>query len=68
MSDLSKMSDEQVVEEYDSARGSMSYYNAAEGNWSSEAEGRGLARDYLNLVGDEMEKRNLTANEGSFLC
>ena len=32
--ELQKLSDDELLTEYDDARGMMSYYNASEGNWS----------------------------------
>lgn len=62
------MTDEELVLEYDEARGTMSYYNAAEGSWSSETSARNEARDYLDVVRTEMNARNLTPNKGTYLC
>lgn len=68
MKDLSELTDEQVLDEYDSARGTMSYYNAAEGNWSSETEERNKASAYLSAVRKELNKRNLIGRPGDYLC
>ena len=66
--DLSTATDEQILDAYDNARGSMSYYNAAEGNWSSETDERNKAYHYLNEVGTELQRRNLTGRPGNYLC
>ena len=63
------LNDEKLLEEYDTARGNLSYYNAAEGDsWYREAEGRAKAGAYRALIFKEVEKRGLTPNPGNFLC
>ena len=62
------MEDFDLLESYDSARGTMSYYNACERGWSSEAEGRNKARQVLDTIGDELTLRNLKPNPGQWLC
>ena len=65
---LNEATDEEILDEFDSARSSMSYYNAAEGNWSAETEGRTAAYAYLREVSDELDKRNLEGRPGTYLC
>ena len=65
--DLTVMTDEEVLDQYDSARSDMSYYNAAEGNWSQETNARNAARAYLNDVWAEITKRSLTPRQGNYL-
>lgn len=62
------LSDDDLLEEYDDARNLMSYYNAAEGNWSSETGARNECSSYLGTVRSEIDVRNLTPNAGTFLC
>lgn len=68
MFDLTRLTDDELLDEYDSARGTMSYYNAAEGNWSKETEARNKAREFLNRVAEELKKRNLEGRPGNYLC
>ena len=65
--DLTVMTDEEVLDQYDYARGDMSYYNAAEGNWSKETNARNAAKSYLNEVWAEVTKRNLMPHPGNYL-
>lgn len=65
---LTELNDFDLLKEYDSARNNMSYYNACESGWSSEAEGRNKASVYLGKVREEVNLRKLTPNSGSFLC
>ena len=65
---LKEMEDVDLLERYDSARGTMSYYNACESGWSSEATGRAKARQVLDIVFDELQLRNLKPNPGQWLC
>ena len=62
------VSDAEILEEYDNARGLMSYYNAAEGNWSKETGARNECSAYLSKVRKELNSRDLVPNKGSFLC
>ena len=64
----SKLTDEKLHDEYDSARRSMSYYNAAESNWHKETADRNKARAYLIKVKQELDKRGLEGRPGEFLC
>jgi hypothetical protein len=59
--------DEQILDAADSARSSMSYYNAAEGNWSRETNARNACRAYLSEVYKELSKRELKARPGNYL-
>ena len=68
LKELKELSDFDLLERYDNARGSMSYYNACESGWSSEATGRNKARNELNKVWDELQLRNLKPNPGQWLC
>jgi len=62
------ISDAEILEEYDNARGLMSYYNAAEGNWSQETGARNECSAYLSKVRKELTERDLIPNKGTFLC
>lgn len=45
----------------------VSYYNAAEGNWSSEASERGIANAEFNKALDEMQERGLVFENRGYL-
>ncbi len=62
------VSDAEILEEYDNARGLMSYYNASEGNWSKETGARNECSAYLSKVRKELNSRELIPNKGTFLC
>jgi len=66
--EINIVKDDKILEEYDDARSLMSYYNAAEGNWSSETTARNECSAYLRTVFNQIESRNLTPNKGSYLC
>ena len=68
MKDLTHLSDEEVLNCYDLARSRMSYYNAAEGNWSKETTERNNAKHYLNIVRSELKRRRLEGRPGNYLC
>jgi len=67
-SDFKDLSDDELLTEYDDARSLMSYYNAAEGNWSKETGARNECSFYLNEVRNEISIRDLTPNTGTYLC
>lgn len=62
------MSDEKLLDKYDEARSLMSYYNAAEGSWSSETEARAQASANLNEIRKELAARGLVGRPGNYLC
>lgn len=65
---LIKMTDIELLDEYDRIRNQVSYYNAAEGvNYGAEETKRTVAKQYLTLVKSVVEARKLTPNEGQFL-
>lgn len=64
---VKNLTDEQLLVEYDNIRSAMSYYNAAEGNWSSETEARNKTQKNLELIRSEVVLRKLTPNPGNFL-
>lgn len=59
MVDLSVLSDEQLIEETHRLARSVSYYNAAEGNWSQETEARNATKAEFWAALDEMAARDL---------
>ena len=65
--ELAAATDDKILEEFDTARRSVSYYNAAEGNYFAETNQRNAAYSYMHLVGEEITKRKLNPNKGEFL-
>lgn len=65
--DLTTLTDTEVLHQYDLARSDMSYYNAAEGNWSQETNARNAASVYLSEVWKEVNNRGLTPRPGNYL-
>ena len=59
MTDFSKMTNEELQREYEVSWSRYMYYQAAEGNWSSEAAARGEATKAYYEVYDEMKARGL---------
>ena len=59
MKDFNTMTDEQLVEEYDSLFRRYMYYMAAEGNWSQEAAARGEVTAQFYACQKECEDRGL---------
>jgi hypothetical protein len=65
--DLNEMTDEEVLDAFDSIRSDVSYYNAAEGNWSRETTERNAAKKRMQEIWLEIQKRNLTSRPGNYL-
>ena len=61
MSKYATMTDEEVTAEFYRLWRQVMYYMAAEGNWSSEAKARGVAKQEYSEVEEEMRKRGLSA-------
>jgi len=68
MKDLSTLTNEQLLEEVHRLAVSVSYYNAAEGNWSSETEARNAAKAEFREARKELDARSLEfVNRGYLL-
>ena len=61
------MTDEQLIEETHRLARSVSYYNAAEGNWSQETADRESTKAAFWLAQSEMETRGLTFENRGYL-
>lgn len=68
MENLCDFSDEKILDMYDDIRGQMSYYNAAEGNWSKETQARNATRARMYEISAELDKRGLEGRPGEYLC
>ena len=55
---------EQILEEYKQAAASMSFYNAAEGDWGKEANDRAGARARLGIAARAMDKAGIDKPKG----
>jgi hypothetical protein len=67
MTDITSLSDETLIEETHRLARAVSYYNAAEGNWSQEAEARNATKKEFWDAQDEMEKRGLVFENKGYL-
>lgn len=68
MTDFAGFTDEQVVEEAHRVARSLSYYNAAEGNWDRERREREACCVQYRAVMREMDRRGLEfVNKGYLL-
>jgi len=64
MDKLKKLTDEEILKEYDRARGNMAYFNAAEGKaWVEETKERNKVKVHLNKVREELNRRRLKARK-----
>jgi hypothetical protein len=68
MTDFTKFTDEQVIEEAHRQARNLSYYNAAEGNWDRERQEREACYVHYRAVMKEMSARGLEfVNKGYLL-
>lgn len=68
MNKLKTLTDEEILTEYDKARGNMAYYNAAEGKtWNEETEERNKVKKHLNNLRAELNTRKLEGRPVKFL-
>jgi len=68
MTDFRELTDEQVLEEAHRLARSVSYYNAAEGNWDRERREREACRREFDTVMREVYNRNMEfVNKGYLL-
>lgn len=67
MTDITTLSDEALIEETHRLAVSVSYYNAAEGNWSQEAEARNAVKREFWAAQDEMRNRGLEFENKGYL-
>ena len=65
--DYVKLSDDEILDLQYMVKQQMSGFNAAEGNWTSETNGRNLCRARMLTIGNEVEQRGLTPKPGTFL-
>ena len=67
MTDLKLLTDEQLIEETHRLAVSVSYYNAAEGNWSAETEARNATKRAFWAAQEEMDARGLKFENKGYL-
>jgi hypothetical protein len=67
MSDIDTMTDEQFIKETHRLAGAMSYYNAAEGNWSRETADREACYADFKQARSEMTRRGLVFENTGYL-
>lgn len=66
--DYGSMTDEMLLDEVHRLAVSVSYYNAAEGNWSAETAARNEVKGKFNLARDELNRRGIDfVNKGYLL-
>lgn len=64
---LAGMTDEALIEETHRLARAVSYYNAAEGNWSQETAARESVKAEFWLADSEMRKRGLEFEDIGYL-
>lgn len=67
MSDINTMTDEQLTEETHRLARAVSYFNAAEGNWSQERAEREACKADFNQAYSEMDRRGLVFENIGYL-
>lgn len=67
MVDIKTLNDEALIEETHRLARSMSYYNAAEGNWSAERAEREACKKEFWAARSEMDSRNLVFENIGYL-
>ena len=67
MTDFTKFTDEQVIEEAHRQARNLSYYNAAEGNWDRERQEREACYVQYRAVMKEMSARGLEFENRGYL-
>jgi len=67
MNSYQEMTDESLIEETHRLARAVSYYNAAEGNWSQETEARNAVKAEFWAAEDEMRKRGLVFEDIGYL-
>ena len=65
--DISEISNEMLIANWHDAASDVSYFNAAEGEWSRETVARERARDRLRWITNEILSRNLKVPTGNYL-
>lgn len=65
--DIKAMNDAELVEYCHSLAGSVSYYNAAEGNWEKETAARNACKSKFYSVREEMRERGLEFENRGYL-
>lgn len=65
--DYGSMTDEMLLDEVHRLASSVSYYNAAEGNWSSETEARNEVKAKFHAAREELARRNIAFENRGYL-
>ena len=67
MTDFTNYTDDEVLTEAHNVASRLSYYNAAEGNWSREAEARSACQKEWNAIMNEVRSRGLEFENRGYL-
>jgi len=65
--DYGSMTDEMLLDEVHRLAVSVSYYNAAEGNWSQETEARNEAKSKFWSAQEELTRRKIPFEDKGYL-
>lgn len=65
--DYASMTDEVLLDEVHRLAVSVSYYNAAEGNWSSETEARNEVKGKFWAAQEELKRRGIEFENKGYL-
>lgn len=65
--DYGSMTDEMLLDEVHRLAISVSYYNAAEGNWSSETEAREATKTRFRAAQNELDRRGILFENRGYL-
>lgn len=65
--DYGSMTDEMLLDEVHRLASSVSYYNAAEGNWSSETQARNECKAMFRAAREELARRNIEFENRGYL-
>jgi hypothetical protein len=65
--DYGSMTDEMLLDEVHRLASSVSYYNAAEGNWSSETADRVATNAKFRAAREELARRNMMFENRGYL-
>lgn len=67
MTDFTTLTNEELKEEVHRLAVSVSYYNAAEGNWSAETEARNAVKKEFWAAQDELKARGIEFENRGYL-
>lgn len=67
MTDYTTLTDEELIKEVHDLASRVSYYNAAEGNWSQETEARNEVKAKFWKAQDEMATRGIDFENKGYL-